>query len=57
MHATMILAGPGIRRMERKQPVNVIDIAPTLSHLLDLPRPLDAEGNVLQDITESQDGS
>jgi predicted AlkP superfamily phosphohydrolase/phosphomutase len=52
MHATMILAGPGVRQFERKQPVNVIDIAPTLAYILGLPCPRDAEGNVLRGITE-----
>ncbi len=50
MHATLILAGSGVRRLDRRLPVNVVDLAPTLAHLLGVPSPENAEGTVLQDI-------
>lgn len=52
MHAFMLLAGPGVRQQERKQPVNVADIAPTLAYILGTPVPKDAEGDVLRDVPE-----
>lgn len=47
MHAAAILAGPGVRHVWPEQPINLIDLAPTLAHLLDIPTPRDAEGHVL----------
>lgn len=50
MHAFMLLAGPGVNHLERKQPVNVVDIAPTIAYILGTPIPKDAEGDVLRDV-------
>ena len=50
MHAYMLLVGPGVRHVERRQPVNVVDIAPTLAYILGTPIPKDAEGDVLRDV-------
>ena len=50
MHSMLVLAGPGVEKSERMHPVNVIDVAPTLSYLLDWPCPEGAEGTLLQDI-------
>jgi predicted AlkP superfamily phosphohydrolase/phosphomutase len=50
MHAFMLLAGPGVRHQDRKQPVNVVDIAPTVAYMLGTPIPKDAEGDVLRDV-------
>jgi len=47
MHAAAILAGPGVRHAWPEQPINLIDLAPTLAHLLGIPTPRDAEGHVL----------
>ena len=53
MQAAMILAGPGVRRQERRQPVNIVDIAPTLAFILGTPIPKDAEGGILHDVVVS----
>lgn len=50
MHAAVLLAGEGVPVMRRRDPMNVVDLAPTLAHLLGLPTPRDAEGNVLKEI-------
>jgi len=50
MHAAVILAGEGIPCLRRKNPINVIDLAPTLAYVLGAPVPKDAEGNVLKEM-------
>lgn len=45
MHATLIMHGAGVAQGENKIPVNIVDIAPTISFLADIPIPKDAEGN------------
>ena len=44
---TIIAAGPGIRRDELIHGSSILDIAPTILHLLGLPVPEDMEGRVL----------
>jgi arylsulfatase A-like enzyme len=39
--------------MQRKNPINVIDLAPTLSYVLGAPVPKDAEGNILKEMVKS----
>jgi predicted AlkP superfamily phosphohydrolase/phosphomutase len=50
MHAALVLAGAGVKKQERKLPINVVDLAPTLAHLIGSPIPKHAEGNILQDV-------
>jgi predicted AlkP superfamily phosphohydrolase/phosphomutase len=50
MHASVVLAGDDIPNMRRKNPINIIDLAPTLAYLLGTPTPKDAEGNVLKEM-------
>jgi len=50
MHATMILCGPGLPQLTRKQPIRSIDIAPTLAYILGIPVPKNAEGEVIRDV-------
>jgi len=50
MHAAVVLAGNGIPNVNRKNPINIIDLAPTLAYLLGTPTPKDAEGNVLKEM-------
>jgi predicted AlkP superfamily phosphohydrolase/phosphomutase len=50
MHAAVVLAGRGIPNSKRKNPINIIDLAPTLAYLLETPIPRDAEGNVLKEM-------
>ena len=52
MHAVMILSGGGMPCYERGNVARIIDIAPTLAKILDLPVPKDAEGAVLYDILD-----
>ena len=52
MHACMLMVGPGVPRYERKYPARIIDVAPTLSKLLHMDVPKDAEGGVLYDILD-----
>jgi len=52
MHAALVLAGPGVRHLDRRQPVNIVDIAPTLAHILGMPVPAHAEGSILHDVPE-----
>lgn len=52
MHACMIMAGPGVPRYERKFPARIIDVCPTLSKLLNINVPKDAEGGVLYDVLD-----
>ncbi|MEW6263209.1 MAG: alkaline phosphatase family protein [Thermodesulfobacteriota bacterium] len=52
MHAALVLAGPGVPALRRDIPMNVVDLAPTLAHLLATPMPRNAEGNVLKEVLE-----
>lgn len=54
MHAMVILAGDGIPQMKRENPINIIDLAPTLSYVLGTPFPKDAEGNVLKEMIKKE---
>jgi len=47
MRTLMVFNGPGIRAGQKLANVRIIDFAPTLARLLDLPRPKDATGRVL----------
>jgi predicted AlkP superfamily phosphohydrolase/phosphomutase len=47
MRTLMVLNGPGIRAGAKLTNVRIIDFAPTLSWLLNLPKPKDATGRVL----------
>ena len=50
MHAAVVLAGSGVPQVKRKNPINVIDLAPTLAYLIGAPIPKDAEGNILKEM-------
>jgi predicted AlkP superfamily phosphohydrolase/phosphomutase len=52
MHAAVVLTGNGIPNLKRKNPINVIDLAPTLAYLLGTPTPKDAEGNILKEMAK-----
>jgi predicted AlkP superfamily phosphohydrolase/phosphomutase len=53
--ATLILAGPGIRSgYERVHYPELVDVAPTIAELLDLPMPRTCEGRVLRDVFDSE---
>ena len=51
----MILKGPGIKEgFKLEENVNLIDLAPTFSHLLDIRQPNQAKGRILYDILEKK---
>ncbi|MCC3145781.1 alkaline phosphatase family protein [Halanaerobium sp. Z-7514] len=50
MHASLILAGKGIDHNESNKPLNIIDVAPTISKILDIPKPKHAEGNFIDEL-------
>lgn len=52
MHAVMVMAGPGITQYERKNPAKIIDIAPTVSKIMNMDVPSGAEGGIIYDIID-----
>jgi predicted AlkP superfamily phosphohydrolase/phosphomutase len=55
-HSTFVLAGPGVKAgIALNRPVRVVDVAPTLCHLLGWPVPRDAEGAVVYEALEDPD--
>ena len=52
MHAVVVLAGAGTSKMHRDIPMNVVDLAPTIAHLLGTPMPKNAEGNILKELLD-----
>jgi len=53
MHALFIMAGPDTSKYERKFTGRIIDIAPTISKILGIDAPRDAEGGVMYDVIDS----
>ena len=51
-HVPVIFSGPGIRARTIHQAITPADVAPTLSHLLGLPKPAAATGTLIQQIVE-----
>ena len=55
-HSTFILSGAGVRQgLALQRQVRVIDVAPTLCHLLGLPMPRNVEGGVVYEALEDPD--
>lgn len=52
MHAVFIMDGPGVEKYERKFPAKIIDVAPTMSKILGIDVPAQAEGGVLYDVID-----
>lgn len=48
MHTIMVFNGPGIATGKRLDGVRLVDFAPTLAKLVDIPTPKDATGRILQ---------
>jgi predicted AlkP superfamily phosphohydrolase/phosphomutase len=49
--ALTAFAGPGVRRgFRRPAPIRLVDLTPTVAHLLGVPAPRDSEGRVLSDV-------
>jgi predicted AlkP superfamily phosphohydrolase/phosphomutase len=53
MRTIMVFNGPAVAAGRKLRDVRIIDFAPTLSKLLDIPRPKDATGNVLEEALSS----
>ena len=53
MHTLFIMAGPDTSKYERKFTGRIIDIAPTISKILGIDAPRDAEGGVMYDVIDS----
>jgi predicted AlkP superfamily phosphohydrolase/phosphomutase len=49
MRTIMVFNGPGIKAGQRMRDVRLVDFAPTLAKLLNIPAPIAAIGSVLQD--------
>lgn len=48
-----IAHGPKIKRGHvRKKPINMVDIAPTIAHILNIPSPKNSEGTIIHDLFE-----
>jgi hypothetical protein len=47
MRTLMVFNGPGVRAGQRLTGVRIIDFAPTLARLLNLPKPKDSTGRVV----------
>src|SRR5262249_28664816 len=55
--SVFIMKGPGIKESHRIESVRwLTDIAPTISYLLDIPTPRNAEGAIMLDLLEDPDG-
>ncbi len=52
MHAILFLSGPGVRKGASAGPARLIDIAPTLAHLLGIDPPRQSRGRVLEEAIE-----
>ena len=50
MHATFVAAGPGLRHQGPVAGVRAIDLAPTISFLLNVPGPINARGKILYNL-------
>ncbi len=50
MHATFVAAGPGIRKQGPVSGVRAIDLAPTISFLMNFPGPINARGKIMYDL-------
>jgi len=52
----LVMAGPGIQKGAQPKPTRwLIDIAPTIAHLLSIPTPRDADGSIMYEILEDPD--
>ena len=48
-----IAHGPKIKKgRKRKKPISIIDVAPTIAHILNIPSPKDCEGAIMYDLFE-----
>ncbi len=50
MHGTFVASGPGIRRQDPVEGIRVVDVAPTIAFLMDIPGPQNARGRILTEL-------
>jgi predicted AlkP superfamily phosphohydrolase/phosphomutase len=51
IRSLLIAQGPRIKKgYVMKTPVKMVDIAPTIAHILDIPAPKNSEGNIIQEL-------
>jgi predicted AlkP superfamily phosphohydrolase/phosphomutase len=49
--APFIISGPGIKEgCKLKDPINLVDVAPTLAHILQIPKPANSQGKILYEV-------
>ena len=53
MHATFVATGPNIRHQDPVAGVRAIDLAPTISFLMNFPGPINARGRIMFDLLPS----
>ncbi len=56
LNGMLIAWGPGIRRHKQVSGAEIIDLAPTILHLLDVPVPADMDGRVLTELLAEEAG-
>ena len=55
-HSTFVMAGPGLRKgVDLDSTVRVVDVIPTICHLLGMPQPAQAEGRIIWEALEGGD--
>jgi len=48
--AILLMKGPGVQKgLELKRPIELVDVAPTISHLLGIPPPKNSEGRIIHE--------
>jgi 2',3'-cyclic-nucleotide 2'-phosphodiesterase (5'-nucleotidase family)/predicted AlkP superfamily phosphohydrolase/phosphomutase len=57
MHAVFVLGGPGVKHKQGIAGLRAIDVAPTLSFLMDIPGPQNARGRILYDVVKGAEGT
>ena len=53
MHATFVASGPGILKQAPVAGVRAIDLAPTISFLMNIPGPQNARGRIMYELTKA----
>ena len=54
MRIPFLMRGPGVKKgVERVVPIRLVDIAPTIAYILEVPTPKDSEGSIILDAFET----
>jgi predicted AlkP superfamily phosphohydrolase/phosphomutase len=54
MECAVVFSGVDLPRFERKLPMDIVDIAPTVATLMGIPVPKDAEGGIVAEVVENR---